>query len=138
MFWKDKYEVGVELIDNQHKELFRRVEDCIKTIRSTTLGEEKAQKVNETLEFMKEYVVEHFRDEEEYQIKIGYPDYEKHKQIHDSMVSFVLEVSEEYEKDGYNDALIQKFAGRLLTWLINHVAAEDQKIADYAVKKGGI
>lgn len=135
MFWKDKYEVGVELIDCQHKELFKRVEDFIKVIRSTTLGEEKAQKVNETLEFMKEYVVEHFRDEEEYQIKIGYSDYEKHKQIHDSMVSFVLEVSEEYEKNGYNNALIQKFAGRLLTWLINHVAAEDQKIADYAAKK---
>lgn len=136
MFWKDKYEVGVELIDDQHKELFRRVEDFIKTIRSTTLGEEKAQKVNETLEFMKEYVVEHFRDEEEYQKKIGYPDYEKHKQIHDNMVCFVSEVSEEYERDGYNDVLIQKFAGRLLTWLINHVAAEDQKIADYAKKEG--
>lgn len=135
MFWKDKYEVGVELIDSQHKELFKRVEDFIKVIRSTSLGEEKAQKVIETLEFMKEYVVEHFRDEEEYQIKIGYPDYEKHKQIHDGMVSFVLEVSEEYEKNGYNNALIQKFAGRLLTWLINHVAAEDQKIADYAAKK---
>lgn len=138
MFWKDKYEVGVELIDNQHKELFGRVEDFLKVVRSTTLGEEKDKKVNETMEFMKAYVVEHFRDEEEYQLKIGYPDYEKHKQIHDNMVSFVLEVSEEYEKSGYNDALIQKFAGRLLTWLINHVAAEDQKIADYAAKKEGM
>jgi len=24
----------------------------------------------------------------------------------------------------------------LLAWLINHVAAEDQRIADYAIKKG--
>lgn len=135
MFWKDKYELGVELIDDQHKELFRRVEEFTKTIRSNTLGENKVQKVNETLEFMKSYVVEHFRDEEEYQKEIGYPDYEKHKQVHDNMVNFVLEVLEEYEKSGYNEVLIQKFAGRLLAWLINHVASEDQKIADYASKR---
>jgi len=27
---------------------------------------------------------------------------------------------------------MQQFAGKLVTWLVNHVVAEDQKIADYA------
>ncbi|HHX18374.1 MAG TPA: hemerythrin, partial [Clostridium sp.] len=27
MMWKDKYKIGVELIDKQHEELFRRVSD---------------------------------------------------------------------------------------------------------------
>lgn len=128
--------LGVELIDDQHKELFSRVENFIKTLRSDALWENKLRQVNETLEFMKVYVVEHFRDEEEYQLKIGYPAYEQHRQVHADMVAFVQRVSEEYEKSGYNELLIQQFAGRLLTWLINHVASEDQKIADYANEKG--
>ena len=136
MLWKDRYELGVPSIDEQHKELFRRVESFLQALRSAGSWEEKAPRLNETLEFMKGYVVEHFRDEEEYQLSINYPGYEHHKQLHIGMVDYVLEVSEQYERSGNNEDLMQQFGGRLLAWLINHVAAEDQRIADYARKKG--
>jgi hemerythrin len=136
MIWKDKYELGVQIIDEQHKELFRRVDAFVQTLRSSVTWEEKVKKVNETLEFMNGYVVEHFRDEEEYQKEIGYPGYEAHKKIHDDMVSYVVKVTEEYEKSGFDEQLMQQFGGKLLSWLINHVAAEDQHIADYAIEKG--
>jgi hemerythrin len=136
MLWKDKYELGVSQIDAQHKELFRRVESFMQVLRSPVRWEEKIPQVNETLEFMKNYVVEHFRDEEEYQLSIHYPGYEAHKQIHNGMVHYVQEVSEQYESSNYNELLMQQFGGKLLAWLINHVAAEDQRIADYAIQKG--
>ncbi|KAE9630675.1 MAG: hemerythrin [Epulopiscium sp.] len=135
MLWKDAYELGVPQIDAQHKELFRRVEAFLQVVRSKDAWEEKLPKINETLEFMKGYVVEHFRDEEEYQKKINYPGYEAHKQIHIGMVDYVLEVSKQFEETNYNENLVQQFGGKLLSWLINHVAAEDQRIADYAKKE---
>lgn len=136
MLWKDNYELGVPHIDEQHKELFRRVESFLQVLRSKDKWEDKIPKINETLEFMKRYVVEHFRDEEEYQRSIDYPGYEFHKQLHDDMVNYVGEVSKRYEQSNNNEQLMQEFGGRLLAWLINHVAAEDQRIADYAKKKG--
>ena len=136
MLWKDQYELGVPRIDAQHKELFRRVESFLQVLRSDKCWDEKIPKINETLEFMKRYVIEHFRDEEEYQLSINYPRYEEHKQIHDGMVNYVSEVSKQYEQSSNNEDLMQQFGGRLLAWLINHVAAEDQRIADYAIKKG--
>ncbi|SHJ39073.1 bacteriohemerythrin [Lutispora thermophila] len=136
MLWKDKYELGVPVIDAQHKELFKRVESFLQILRSGDSWDEKVPKINETLEFMKKYVVEHFRDEEEYQRNINYPRYEAHKQIHDSMVNYVQDVSKQYEQSNNNEYLMQQFGGKLLAWLINHVAAEDQLIADYAIKKG--
>lgn len=136
MLWKDKYELGVPLIDTQHKELFRRVESFMQVLRAEDNWDEKIPQLNETLEFMKRYVVEHFRDEEEYQRSINYPGYAAHKQIHDGMVDYVQEVSRQYEQSKQNEQLMQQFGGRLLAWLINHVAAEDQRIADYARKKG--
>jgi hemerythrin len=132
MVWKEKYNVGVKLIDEQHEELFRRVEDFLVTLRGKTSWEDKVEKVNETLEFMKEYVVIHFRDEEAYQREIGYPEYEEHCKIHNDMVDFVGEVVEKYEKEGFKEVLAQQFAGKLLAWLINHVTVADQKIAEYA------
>lgn len=136
MLWKDKYELGVPLIDAQHKELFQRVEAFLQTLRSSSSWDEKVKRVNETLAFMSGYVVEHFRAEEGYQKKIGYPGYEAHKKIHADMVNYVSEVSAEYERMGCNEQLMQQFAGKLLAWLINHVAAEDQHIAAYAKEKG--
>ncbi len=136
MLWKDKYELGVSVVDDQHRELFQRVEEFMKTLRSLASWDEKVQHVNETLEFMKGYVVEHFRDEEEYQLKIGYPGYEEHRKIHTDMVNYVLKVSAEYESSGFNEQLMQQFGGKLLAWLINHVAAEDQRIANYAIEQG--
>lgn len=136
MLWKDNYELGVPHIDEQHKELFRRVESFLQVLRSKDKWEDKIPKINETLEFMKRYVVEHFRDEEEYQRSIDYPGYEFHKQLHDDMVNYVTEVSKRYKQSNNDEQLMQEFGGRLLAWLINHVAAEDQRIADYAIKKG--
>lgn len=136
MLWKDKYELGVQIIDDQHKELFRRVESFIQTLRSSASWEDKVENVNETLEFMKVYVVEHFHDEEAYQKSINYPGYEMHKKVHSDMVDYVAKVSTEYELSGYNEQMIQQFGGKLLAWLINHVSAEDQRIAEYAIHKG--
>jgi hemerythrin len=136
MLWKDTYELGVPVIDAQHKELFKRVDSFLQVLRSEDSWDAKIPKINETLAFMKGYVVEHFRDEEEYQRTINYPGYEAHKQLHTDMVDYVLEVSRQYEQSNNNEQLMQQFGGRLLAWLINHVAAEDQRIADYAKRKG--
>lgn len=136
MLWKDKYELGVERIDTQHKELFQRVEAFMQTLRSAVSWEDKVQKVNETLEFMKGYVVEHFADEEAYMQRIGYPDFPDHQKLHTGMVSYVLQISEEYEQSGFDELLMQQFAGKLLAWLIHHVAAADQQVATYAIEKG--
>lgn len=135
MLWKEKYEIGVPLIDEQHEELFKRVNNFIEIIRSGDSWASKVKSVNETLEFMKMYVVEHFHDEEEYQIKVAYPKHVEHKSVHKNMVNYVLEVSSEYEKSGYDEKLIKQFAGKLLSWLINHVVTEDQNIANYVLKK---
>lgn len=136
MIWKEKYKLGIPEIDEQHKELFRRVLAFIETVRSPLACEQKIQMVTETLNFMKQYIVEHFRAEEEYQRLIGYPDMVEHAKMHANMVKFVIEVEAQYLQQGYNDQLIQQFSGKLLAWLINHVAAQDQMIADYASMRG--
>ncbi len=135
MLWREKYKIGVPLIDEQHEELFKRVNNFIEIVRSGDSWESKVNSVNETLDFMKMYVVEHFHDEEEYQMKVSYPKFDEHKKVHNSMVNYVLEFSSEYEKSGYDEKLIKQFAGKLLSWLINHVVTEDQNIANYVMKK---
>jgi hemerythrin len=129
--WKDKYKIGVEKIDEQHEELFRRVSEFLFSLRGEGEWEDKVPKVKETLEFMCRYVVSHFEDEEAYQKEINYPELTIHKEIHDQFKQEVNRFAERFKEENYSEALVQKFASRLLAWLTNHVAVYDRKISDF-------
>ena len=80
MMWKEKYKIGVDLID-EHEELFRRVSDFTRIIRSEEDWNARIDKVKETMAFMKDYVIVHFKEEEDYQAKINYPDLKLTKRL---------------------------------------------------------
>lgn len=131
MIWKDEYKIGVELIDTQHQELFNRLGDFIQTVRSEGEKSEKKKEVENTLNFMGEYVTTHFNAEEALQKKYNYPGYEEHHQIHEKFKAEIAEFQKEYQQNEYDEDFVMEFSGRLLTWLINHVASTDQDIGDH-------
>lgn len=135
--WKEKYRIGVELIDSQHQELFNRVSDFLQAVQRDGDWEKKLEQVKSTMDFMQRYVVEHFDAEEAFQQEIGFPEYPIHKQIHDEFKSAVNNYAETFARDGYSEELVQEFGAKLMTWLIMHVAAADQKIGAFVRQKGG-
>ena len=138
MMWKDKYMVGVETIDEQHKELFKRLSEFIQIVQDKEKSwEERLDKVKETMSFMQEYVVFHFNDEEAYQEKINYPDMEIHKEAHRKFKEGINEYVEIFQQGGFTEERIQEFSAKLMTWLIMHVGKMDQKIGEYVKEKGG-
>ncbi|MGI6037433.1 MAG: bacteriohemerythrin [Limnochordia bacterium] len=135
--WKDKYRIGVPLIDEQHKELFQRVSNFIVSVQREGDWDTKLDEVKKTLTFMQNYVVTHFEDEEEYQRSIGFPGYEKHKEIHSRFRAGVEDYARKMQTIGYTQELVQEFAGKLMAWLINHVGRMDQEIGAFARSQGG-
>lgn len=137
MMWKDKYAIGIEQIDDQHKELFKTLSDFIQIIQNENSWDDKIESVKETLTFMKEYVVFHFNDEEKYQEEINYPDMIIHKEEHRKFKESVNKYGEIFETEGYTEEKMQEFSAKLMTWLIMHVGKMDQKIADYVKLEEG-
>ena len=131
MIWKDEYKIGVELVDDQHRELFKRLGDFIQTVRSDKEESKKKIEVEKTLNFMGEYVVTHFDAEEALQKKYNYPGFENHHQIHEDFKAEVAEFQQEYRENKFDEDFVMEFSGRLLTWLINHVASTDQDIGEH-------
>ena len=136
MMWKEKYKVGVSSIDQQHEELFGRVSKFLQTVKSGEKWEEKLIAVKETMSFMQEYVVTHFHDEEVYHEQINYPGIEEHKEAHRKFKQAVSDYAVRMETEGYTEDLVQEFGGKLMTWLIMHVAVMDQRLGEYAKMQG--
>lgn len=135
MMWKEKYKIGIPAIDEQHEELFRRVSDFVSALRQEGEWQDKLEKVKETMDFMKNYVVVHFTYEEAYQQQVQYPDYEEHCRIHRQFTDEINEYAAVLEQTGYSQELVQKLGGKLMAWLINHVAATDLKLANYVARQ---
>lgn len=137
MLWKEKYRIGVELIDTQHQELFKRVESFLDVVQSKEEWQEKLGEIKNTMGFMQEYVVRHFADEEEFMQSINYPYLERHHEEHAKFKQAVGDYVERLQMEGYSEELVQEFGGKLMTWLILHVAAQDQKVGKYVAEQGG-
>ncbi|HHY10683.1 MAG TPA: hemerythrin family protein [Firmicutes bacterium] len=137
MMWKEHYKVGSELIDTQHRELFKRVSNFIQVIQGEGSWESRLAEVEATLDFMQHYVVIHFADEEELQREIGYPGLEEHAKIHGAFKQEIENFAAKTAAEGFDEETMQEFAARVMTWLIMHVAKEDQKIGEYIRSQGG-
>ncbi|HAX52045.1 MAG TPA: cation-binding protein, partial [Lachnospiraceae bacterium] len=72
-------ETGNALIDSEHRELFRMVNNlqdaCAK-------GQGRSQ-VETAAKFLVDYVKKHFRDEQNLQTSVNYPGYPAHKKFHE-------------------------------------------------------
>lgn len=123
--WKESYRLGVDLIDNQHIELFNMVENLIYNIKN---GIKDIKIYSDAIEFMKNYVIKHFKAEEEYQKSINYSDFQSHKKEHEDFIKVINEFEHYIKKSNFNIELIKRFSGTLTAWLIYHVAFTDQKI----------
>lgn len=122
--WKESYRIGVDSIDKQHMELFRMVDGLVRAIAD---GADKVQ-FERAIRFLKNYVVLHFKEEEQYQEKIRYPLIEEHKKKHRDFTQAVLIYEKKLIETDYDIKVVKHLAGTLTSWLIYHVADADQRL----------
>lgn len=126
LVWSSRYDIGVELIDKEHRKLFR----ILNKLFEFGQREEKGQWVcQEAVKYFKDHALQHFRDEESYMVSIGYKGFDLHKRIHDNFREITLPALEkELEQTGYSENAIDHFLGVCAGWLIGHTLTEDQAI----------
>lgn len=129
--WSDEYLLGDEKVDNQHKRIFRMVNDLLKACDEGF----DVVLLQETLDFLVNYAVQHFNDEEELQRRCNFPELESHRQEHEDFKKTVLDYAEEFKKGGSSADLSNVLNQVVVTWLIKHVSYEDQKISQYINKE---
>lgn len=121
----DNYLVGIDLIDKEHKELFRIVDKANHLIKSYNASS-SYDKIIEILNELKEYTKEHFGDEEEFMESIHYKGIEAQKRAHEAFID-KLENIDLNEIENNPNEYLQNLLEFLLGWLINHILHTDKK-----------
>lgn len=128
--WNDRYSVGIQSIDNDHKKLIHLINNLQTAIDYKT--DEQFEK--QTLDEVIDYTQYHFKREEDLMEENEYPDFIPHKETHARMINQVNAYVEAYEK-GDNTAL-EALLGYLKSWLIKHINGTDQEYSEYLISKG--
>ena len=133
LVWEDRFQIGVEIIDKEHKKLFKILNKLF------TFGEDetKSQWVcQEGIKYFKDHAMKHFADEEIYMESIHYDGFKMHKRIHNDFREKTLPALEkELEETAYSPEAVSHFLGVCTGWLIGHTLTEDQAITGKAVSK---
>lgn len=122
----EEYYTGIAFVDEEHKELFRIIEDVNQVIVHEYVHD-KYDEIVRLLEELKNYTHYHFNDEEEYMEKIGYAGLEAQKQAHDVFIRRLEELDLE-EIDDHQQQTLEELMEFLTGWLVNHILHMDKKI----------
>lgn len=124
--WKDEYKVGIEIIDEQHRQLFEKIGHLLDIAKNGN-REDNRRECMEIIDFLVNYTITHFDTEEKFQREKGYISYEQHVKIHEEFKNTVLSYKELLNSN-FSAKNLKSFIGTLLAWLVNHVCVCDKKI----------
>lgn len=130
--WKDSYDIGVEKIDCQHRQLLAKLNEFFDACNN----QQGRDKIMETLQFLKAYTLEHFSDEEQLMDDVEFPELAEHRKTHADFVQTVLELEEMINAKGVSVLSTIKLNRTLTDWLVNHINKCDKLIGEYMASRG--
>jgi hemerythrin len=122
--WTQKWSVGINEIDNQHKffiGLVNQAHDLVKSKKGTEL--------KMILANLTEFTRIHFTTEENYFQRYNYPYAKEHMIEHGKLTLKVLKFNERMEK--YGVKIVPDLLDFLKDWFNNHLKQHDFKYARY-------
>jgi hemerythrin len=122
LIWNDQLSVGISAIDDQHRELIERIND----LTSIILKGENKEKILEFINFLDNYVTNHFANEEALMLKADYPDIVSHIREHATFITRLDTFKKHFEANGHSPELSFDTQKWLYGWLISHISKKDK------------
>ena len=127
--WTEAQAVGIEEIDNQHKMLFKSINDLVDAMNKGKAAEETER----LFVFLENYILDHFKMEEGLMEEYHYPDPEKAKHLtaHTGFKESFAELKDKLADKGPTRSLTIKVSSLLGSWWISHINDIDKTLGSY-------
>ena len=128
--WKYEWSLGVELIDQQHRDLavvFNRIGELYLSNDSSLNFDQRSSQLQEQLNMFYVMVKEHFNGEDALMLEVNYPGYNEHAREHLMLLAelrnYIRQVEEEL--DNINIGILSS----LKSWFISHIVGSDKEFS---------
>jgi len=129
--WTERWSVGVDTIDAQHRELFAAINTLLREEEKTA-----SRDLAMVLDYLEDYVNNHFGLEEIYMRRLSYPGFPAHKGEHVAFINDFYDLRDEYDNNGHTPELADKMGCYMGGWLVNHIGKIDKALGAFLQEKG--
>jgi len=130
--WEDRFNVGIVMIDEQHRRLVDFTNALFDGCRQGKEGANEA--FRKVLRDVVAYVKVHFSSEEQLMQEMGWDGFAAHKKQHEEFVRRVLEDVANFE--GGQNFVPNLFVRFLRDWLLEHIAVADHEFSGWDIPRG--
>ncbi len=128
--WSDDFSVKVSLMDDEHKVLFKLIND----LNSAMIDGQSSKEIGRILDSLIDYTEYHFNHEEEMLKKIAYPNISEQEKYHKMFVNKMKDFKNEMES---GEVLLSvKMIDFLKDWLVSHIVNIDTKYSGFTNERG--
>jgi methyl-accepting chemotaxis protein len=131
MVWSDRLSVGIDILDSEHKNLI----SMVNRLYEGMLAGKNAAGLGNVLDGLIAYTASHFKREEEFFAKTGYPESLPHKKEHDELTRRVVDVQAKFSA-GVSNTLSLEVLAFLKNWLASHIQGSDRKYGPHLRANG--
>ena len=116
--WTDQLNVGIEVIDQQH----RRIVEYINQLDDARSNNSSREEIGFLINELVDYTISHFGFEESLQEEAGYPFLKSHQKVHELFTKRVADFQTRYNN---GEDVTKGLNSLLVTWLFNHIKRDD-------------
>ncbi|MFT0211588.1 bacteriohemerythrin [Pseudomonas sp. F1_0610] len=134
--WSDEYVLGIDVVDQQHRQLFtyfKEIDDAI--------AARNAQEVEIVVNGLVNYAISHNTFEESLMEQANYPLLEAHHKIHESFKKRAMSYLDKLNSGADPFKIAEQVRIYIGLWLVSHVKHEDRDYVPYVkkiTKKSGV
>jgi len=125
--WNSSLAIGIEAIDNQHRQIFEH----LLALENSVAKRDPWHIVRFLLSQLAEYMKFHLAVEEAMLEIVRYPQHTDHCRAHGRIMEQIAELESQLQKTGSETNLVKFFED----WFIRHVLSDDRQYADYVKKE---
>jgi hemerythrin-like metal-binding protein len=122
--WDQSMSTGLTQLDEQHRELIRQLNELVTAMKA----QRGRANIEGILNFLGQYVKDHFREEESAMEKYHCPLAEPNRQAHLKFTETFYGLRDQFQKEGPSSALAIAIQHDLLDWLVNHIRQVDASL----------
>ncbi|NOQ16244.1 MAG: hypothetical protein GQ581_04225 [Methyloprofundus sp.] len=124
--WQQQYELGDDVIDNQHKDLFN--------LAQVLIASHTKEELLKNIHLIYQHVKEHFVAEESLMKELNYHGLQEHNKEHNMMLQKLTSMDHKINDDNWNQSEVQDFVDE---WGA-HIIHSDMSFNDYMKLQNGL
>jgi hemerythrin len=131
LVWTKELETGFKAIDDQHKMLFKNLTE----FHAASMAGLGRPQLAGMLDFIAQYVYQHFSLEESYMESHDYPHISEHKKAHEQLKNEYKKLNLVLAEDGIDVPLVIRTNIFLGSWWKEHICTIDKAMVQYVKGK---